>query len=135
MEAPIELSPRTFRPRISTYWWIGRWSYLRFILRELSSVFVAWAVVVTMLAIRALTRGPEAYAAFEAWLRNPFLITLNVISFLFVLFHAVTWFNLAPKATAVRLHGKRLPDLAIAAPNYAAWLIVSAALTWVLLRG
>ena len=44
------------------------------------------------------------------------------------MFHAVTWFNLAPKAMAIRVGGKRLPDLMIAAPNYVAWVVVSAAL-------
>jgi len=47
----------------------------------------------------------------------------------------VTWFNLAPKAMAVRLGGKRLPGIAVAAPNYAAWVVVSAIVTWIVLRG
>jgi fumarate reductase subunit C len=47
----------------------------------------------------------------------------------------VTWFNLAPKAMAVRMRGKRLPAVAIAAPNYAAWVVVSAVVAWILLRG
>jgi len=132
---PTEYLPRTYRARVSTYWWLARWPYLKFILREASSIFVAWGVVVTLLAIRALRRGPAAYADFEAWLRTPVLLTIDVISFFFILFHAVTWFNLAPKAMAVRMGGKRLPNGVIAATNYAAWLVISAALTWVLLRG
>jgi fumarate reductase subunit C len=47
----------------------------------------------------------------------------------------VTWFNLAPKAMAIRLGGKRLPNLAIAGPNYIAWAVISAAVAWILLRG
>jgi fumarate reductase subunit C len=108
---------------------------LKFILREASSVFVAWIVVVTLLQIRALTRGPADYAEFENWLRSPLILMLNAVSFLFVIFHAVTWFNLAPKAMVVRVRGKRLPGLAIAGPNYVAWVVASAAVAWIVLRG
>jgi fumarate reductase subunit C len=132
---PTEYLPKSYQPRVSIYWWLSRWAYLKFILREASSVFVAWIVVVTLLQIRALTRGPVDYAEFQLWLRNPFVLALNAVSFFFVVFHAVTWFSLAPKAMAIRLRGKRLPSLAIAGPNYVAWVVVSAAVAWILLRG
>ena len=135
MAAPSEYVPKTFRIRLSTYWWLGRWSYLKFILRELSSVFVAWFVIMTLLQIRALQRGPADYMEFQEWLRSPILVGLNALSLLFVIFHAVTWFNLAPKAMAIRVGGKRVPSLLIAAPNYFAWLAISAAVAWLLLRG
>jgi fumarate reductase subunit C len=132
---PTEYLPKSFHTRVSTYWWLTRWAYLKFTLREGSAVFVAWAVIVTLLQIHALTSGPEAYAEFQNWLRSPLVLAVNVVSFLFVVFHAVTWFNLAPKAMAVRLRGKRLPNLAISAPNYVAWVVISAAVAWILLRG
>ena len=132
---PTEYLPKSYHPRVSTYWWLGRWPYLKFILRELSSVFVAFFVVVTLLQIRALGQGPVEYAAFQQWLRSPLILAINAVSFLFVLFHTVTWFNLAPKAMAVRMGGKRLPDLMIAAPNYIGWVVVSAFIAWIVLRG
>ena len=132
---PTEYLPKSYHPRVSTYWWLTRWVYLKFILRESSAVFVAWTVVLTLLQIRALARGPADYADCQTWLRSPLLLALNAVSFLFVVFHAVTWFNLAPKAMVIRLRGKRLPNLAISAPNYAAWVVLSAAITWILLRG
>ena len=135
MAAPTEFLPKTFRTRVSTYWWLWRWSYLKFILRELSSVFVAWFVIMTLLQIRALKRGPADYMEFQEWLRSPILVALNALSLFFVIFHAVTWFNLSPKAMAIRVAGKRVPGVLIAAPNYVAWLAISAAIVWLLLRG
>jgi len=132
---PTEYLPRSYHTRVSTYWWLARWAYLKFILREASSVFVAWIVVVTLLQIRALSRGPADYAELQNWLRSPFLLALNGVSFFFVIFYAVTWFNLTPKAMVIRLRGKRLSSLAIAAPNYVAWVVISAAIAWILLRG
>jgi len=127
--------PRWHRRKVSTYWWLERWAYLRFVLRELSSVFVAWLVVLTLLQLRALGRGPEAWADFQVWLKSPLLVALNVVSFLFVVFHAVTWVNLTPRALAVRVGGRRIPDWLIAGFNYAAWAAASAFVTWVVVGG
>jgi fumarate reductase subunit C len=127
--------PKGYRVRMSTYWWLGRWPYLKFILREISSVFVAWSVIETLMQINALIGGPAAYGDFQDFLQNPVVMVVNVISLFFVVFHAVTWFNLAPKAMAVRLGGKRVPALLIAGPQYVAWVVVSAVVAWLLLRG
>ena len=132
--AYTEFHPRWYRPHVSVYWWLGEWHYLKFILREISSVFVAWFVILTLVQLWALRSGRESYARFEHWLQNPVVIAVNVISLFFVVFHAVTWFNLAPKAMAVRFRGKRLPDILLAAPNYAMWAVVSVAVGWILLR-
>ncbi len=92
-------------------------------------------MVLLLLQLRALSHGPEAYAAFQAWLKTPHIIALNSVSLLFVLFHTITWFNLAPRAMVVRVRGKRVPDLLIAGSNYVAWLVVSVAVAWLILRG
>jgi fumarate reductase subunit C len=126
--------PRSYRPRVSTYWWLWQPAYLKFILRELSSVAVAYFVVLLLLQLRALRLGPDAYATFQHWLQAPHMIVLNGIGLLFVLFHTVTWFNLAPRAMVVRVRGKRVPDLLIAGSNYVAWLAVSVAVAWLVLR-
>ncbi len=127
--------PRWYRKRVSTYWWLQRWEYLRFVLREVSSVFVAVFVVTTLVQLYALSRGPEAYAGFQTLLKNPFVIALNVVSFLFVVFHSITWFSLSARAMVVRIGGKRVPGALISVSNYAAWLVVSAVIAWFLLRG
>ena len=106
-----------------------------FVLRELTSVFVAVFAVVYLWQLRALGQGPDAYGLFLAKLRTPPFLALNTVTFLFVLFHAITWFNLTPKAMVVRLSGKRVPDWVIVGSNYAAWLVLSAAVAFVLLRG
>jgi fumarate reductase subunit C len=126
--------PRWYRTHVSTYWWLGKWHYLKFVLRELSSIFVAYFVVITLLQIHSISRGPEAYARFEERMRNPLMIALDAISFLFVLFHTISWFNLAPRAIVARLRGKRIPEILIAGSNYVAWLVISASVAWFILR-
>ena len=128
------MHPRWYRQRVSTWWWLGSWRYLKFILREISSIFVALAVGMTLLQIAALRRGPEAYERFQHTLRSPFATIVGFITLGFVLFHSITWFNLAPHALAVRVRGKRVPALAISLPHYLAWIAVSCAIAWVVMR-
>ena len=127
--------PKWYRKRVSTYWCSRQWSYFIFILRELSSIFVAYFVILVMLFLNALSRGGADFAGFQEWLKSPLMLALNFVSFLFVLFHAITWFNLAPTAMVVRVKGKRVPDAVIVGSNYAAWFVLSAAVAFILLRG
>jgi fumarate reductase subunit C len=133
--AYTEYHPRWYRTRVSTFWWLERRSYLVFILRELSSVFVAWFILFLLLLIRAVGQGDDAYQRFLSWSANPWVVLLNLVALLFVVLHAVTWFNLAPKAMVVRLRGRRLPPWWIAGSNYLAWALVSAVIAWLVLGG
>jgi fumarate reductase subunit C len=136
-ELPVyrEYHPRWIRPRMSTYWWLGRVSYLTFILRELSSIFVAWFVVFLLMLLRAIGQGDLQYQQFLAWSRSPLVLALNLISLLFIVFHAITWFNLAPKAMVVHVGHTRVPGFLIAASNYAAWVVASAVVLGLVLGG
>lgn len=131
--AYTEFHPRWYRRQVSTYWWLGKWAYVKFILRELSSVAVAWTVALILYQVWELTRGPEAYARFEHRMTSPVMIAINVIAFAFLLFHSITWFNLAPKAMAVRVGGKRVPAVLISGPQYVAWIAISAIVFFVVL--
>jgi fumarate reductase subunit C len=134
--AYTEHHPRWYRPRTSTYWWLMRPSYLLFILRELSSIFVAWFVVYLLLLVHAVGQGPESYRQFLSWAgTSPLVLLLNIVSLLFIVFHAITWFNLAPQAMVVRLRGQRVPGQWIAGGNYVAWALVSALMAWIFLGG
>src|SRR2546425_2845669 len=64
--------PRWYRKRVSTNWGLQRWENLRFVLREVSSVFVAFFAVTTLVHLYGFSRGPEAYAGFQNSLTNPF---------------------------------------------------------------
>ena len=46
-QAHTPYHPQWHRARPSTYWWLERPAYFAFILREVSSVFVAWFVAVS----------------------------------------------------------------------------------------
>jgi fumarate reductase subunit C len=123
-----------YHRQLPILWWTERWSYLLFVLRELSSVFVAWFVVYLLLLINAISDGPAAYEEFVDRSGHWWVVAINVIALLFVLLHAVTWFGLAPRAMVVKLQGRRVPPRAILVAHYAAWLLLSAITAWVVLR-
>ena len=54
------------------------------------------------------------------------MLALNVVALAFVLLHAVTWFNLAPKAMVIRMRGRRIPPRSVAAAHFTAWAVASA---------
>ena len=114
---------------------MGQWRYFKFILREISSIAVALGVGLVLMQVSALRHGPEAYAKFESRMHSPLMIAISLFILIFVIFHSITWFNLTPRAMpAVRVGGKRVPEIAIALPNYFAWIAVSAFVAWVVLR-
>jgi len=119
-------------PRVSLFWWAERRSYLLFMLRELTSVFVAWFVAYLLLLAIAVGQGPDAYRGFLEWSALPVVIALNAVALVFVIFHAVTFFYAAPQTTVVRLRGQRVPAALLAVPLYLGWAVVSAFLLWLL---
>jgi fumarate reductase subunit C len=128
-----EFHPRWHRPRMSVFWWVGRRSYLVFVLRELSSVFVAWSVVFLLLLVHAVSQGGKQYQQFLDLSSNPWMLALNVVTLAFLVFHAITWFNLAPQAMVVRLRGERVPRSRIVGAHYAGWALLSALGAWLIL--
>jgi fumarate reductase subunit C len=129
-----EFHPRWLRRRTSTYWWLERWPYVAFITRELSSVFVAWFVIFLLLFVRAVRDGPAHYSAFLDWAADWRVVVLNAVGMFFLIFHAVTWFNLAPRAMVLYVARRRVPGALVAAGNYAGWAVVTAVILWLVLR-
>ncbi|GAA3379100.1 fumarate reductase subunit C [Streptomyces sannanensis] len=124
-----------YRKPVPTFWWLGRRSYAVFVLRELSSVFIAWFVVFLLLMAGAIAEGSGEYRRFQDWSANWWVVLLNVIALLFVLLHTVTWFGLAPRAMVVRLRGRRVRPRSIVALHYLLWALLTAAVAWLILDG
>lgn len=124
--------PRWLRQPMSTYWWLGTWSYFRFILRESSCMFVMWFVLYLLLLVNAVSQGPGSYARFIEWSAKPWVLTLNVVSFLLVAYHAVTFFDAAPQAIVVHVGRSRVPEYLVMVGHYVAWAAVSAFVIWLL---
>jgi fumarate reductase subunit C len=134
-------------------------SYFIFVLRELSSVFVAWFAVFLMIMVFAIGRGEAAYQSFLNWAASPVVIVINIVALAFAILHTVTWFTLTPQAMVVRFGGRqvaamkevrvagryvpaatvvrvggRVPAGLVVASQWAGLIVVSAFLAWLVLR-
>jgi len=132
---PTETSAaRPFQAPMPATWWLKKPSYVLFMMRELSSVFVAAYSVVLLVLLHRLSQGPEAFEAFRSGLKSWFSIALHLVVLAFALLHTFTWFNAAPQSMSVRLGEKKVPPHLIAVLHYCAWIMVSIAVYWLLTR-
>ncbi|GAA4955817.1 fumarate reductase subunit C [Nonomuraea thailandensis] len=131
--AAVRTTSAAYRPRRDNLWFARSRNYTIFVLRELTSVFVAWSMVFLLMLVAAVLDGTlEGFAALAA---QPWMIAINVVALAAAAFHSVTFLNLAPKATVVRLDGYRLPAWMIQGGNHSLWLLVSAVIAFFVLRG
>ena len=119
-----------YHRRMSTWWWLKKRSYFVFVMRELSSLFIAWFVVYLTLFVRAVGHGEAAYDDFLDRAASPGLVVINLVAFAFLILHIITWFLLTPRAMVVKVLGRPVPPAAIIGGQYVGLAVVSAAITW-----
>ena len=102
-------APTTYRKPVSRLWWTKKRSYFMFVMRELSSVFVAWFAVFLMVMLFAIGRGEASYQRFLDFAASPIVIVVNIVALAFAVLHTVTWFILTSQAMVVRLGGRLVP--------------------------
>jgi len=125
MNASTSATPKLYHPKMPATWWLKHPAYFLFMMRELSSVFIALFLVVFLIQIYQLTRGPEAYAAVMRRLGSPGWISFHVVALLFALYHSLTWFTLTSKVQVVRVRGKEVPPSLVTGANIGVWLVLS----------
>jgi fumarate reductase subunit C len=124
--------PKWHRMRMPIFWWLGKLSYTKFITRELTSIAVGYAAIAILIEVWALSRGEDAYDRFVGWLQSPVGLILNTLILLALLFHTITWLNLAPKALTVRVGRRRVPENAVLAGHYVGWIAATLLVIWYL---
>ena len=116
---------KLYHPEMSSTWWLKKSSYLLFMLRELSSVFIAIFLVVFLVQVYQLTRGPEAYVAFARKLSSTGWVIFHILALLFSLFHSITWFQSTAVVMPLRICARELSRQLMTALNIGALIAVS----------
>jgi len=118
-------------------WWLQKPSYFLFMLRELSSVFIAVFLVVYLCQIYQLTQGPDAYIAFARKLSSPGWILFHLVALLFALYHSFTWFQSSAVVLPLRIGGRLVSRPVVMALHVGAWAVISLAvlILFVALKG
>ena len=114
-------------------WWTKKWPYTRFVLRELSSLFVAAYAGILLLLIRAVAQGPGPYAAFLDSLKSPIAIVFHLVALMFVGLHCYTWFKIAPMAFVIPIGEKTVPGYVITLAHYLMLIVASIILAIIIL--
>lgn len=109
----------------SNTWFLKRWPYRIFMLRELSAVFLALYMVLLLLLVTKVHTGPDAFRSYVQTLRSPALVVLHVVILLFALLHSVTFFQAIPKGLALRRGEEKVPPLLINGVNYVLMLVLT----------
>ena len=74
-------------------------------------------------------------AAVALFLASPLSVLLHLIVLGFVLYHAITWYNLTPNIMVVRRGEEQVPPVLVAGLVYAGWIGLSALILIFVLRG
>ena len=116
-------------------WFLERPGYMRFMVRELTSFFVAGYLVVFLITLARLGGGEAAFAEWVGALGSPGWMVAHIIALLAAVWHAVTWFAAVPQAMPIFLGEDRLPaPIAAIVMGYGPWLTVTAVIVWWVLR-
>lgn len=116
---------KLYYPKMPATWWLRKPSYFLFMLRELSSLFIAIFLVVFLIQIFQLTRGPEAYVAFAQRLSSPGWVIFHLVALAFAIYHSITWFQSTAVVLPLRLGERAIPPGLVTALHIGAWIAIS----------
>ena len=118
---------KLYHRKMPATWWLTKPSYFLFMLRELSSVFIAIFLIVYLCQIYQLTQGLDAYIAFARNLSSPGWVFFHLVALLFALYHSVTWFQSSAVVLQLRIGERLIPRPFVMALHVGAWAVVSVA--------
>lgn len=120
------------RPLTRT-WWMQKPPYLRFMIRELTSVAV---FAYTLLMIWALWAAADAgsFEGFVEFLTTPVSIAIHIALLLLALYHTWTWIALTPKVMVLWRGDEQVPPRVIAGTTAVAFVAVTVVVIWLVLQ-
>ncbi len=124
---------KPYQRPVASNWWLSKRTYFLFIVRELTSVFIAAYLALFLLLLYQISVGREAYEAYLRFLATPLMLVFHILALAAALFHTITWFNLLPNIMVVRYGEDRVPAILVAGVNFAAWIAVSVFIAWIVL--
>lgn len=114
-------------------WWLKNPVYARFMIRELSSVFIAGYCIFLMVFMYRAEHSAKDFQDLHDTLTGPLSVVLHVLVLIFALYHTITFFNLTPRALVFRWGEDKVPDRIIAGAHYLVWISVTATMVILLM--
>ena len=95
--------------RPMTGWWRSNPFFMRYMVRELTALFVGAYALLLLVGLVCLTLGAPAWQAWRNAVGSAPGLVFNLASLLALIHHAWTWFEIMPKTMApMVINGERL---------------------------
>ena len=121
-----KMSRRPYVREVSpTAWYFRMPRYMRYMTREVTSIFIGIYTVILLIGLAHLSGGPEQWAAFIKALQTPTSVVFHLVALAFALYNSFTWFNVAPKALPIQIGEELMPDMVVAGGHYVVWVLLS----------
>lgn len=108
-----------------TSWFLRHPRYLRYMAREVTSLFVGAYCVLLVVALQRLAAGQAAWEGFLTALQSPVSIVFHLLALVAAVYHAATWFNATQKAMPLQIGEDFVPGNVISGAHYIAWVVLS----------
>ena len=115
-------------------WWRRNPYFVRYMIREGSSVFLAAYGIILLVGLWRLTQGREAWDAWRAAMATPLSFVFHWLALVTVGYHAYTWWKVSPKtAPDLRFGGRAVPEILIAGGGWLA-MVGASVVVYILVR-
>ncbi len=106
-------------------WFLKNPFHTRYMLREGTSIFVGLYSLLLVWGLACLVKGEAAWNHWLSAMEHPLYIVFHIVALLAALYHAITWFSLAPKAMHLQQGDKKLSDTPVVIVHYVAFVVAT----------
>ena len=114
-----------------TSWFLRHPRYMRYMAREVTSLFIGAYCVLLVVAMQRLSAGPAAWQGFLDALRSADSIVFHLLAMAAAFYHAGTWFNATQKAMPLQIGEDFVPGAYISGAHYLVWAVLSLVVLYV----
>lgn len=111
-----------------TSWYFRHPRYLRYMSREITSIFIGAYCILLVVGLYRLAQGQAAYEGFLQAMQSPLSIVFHFLALIAAIYHAATWFNATQVAMKIQIGEEFLPGAWITGAHYAGWAVISVAI-------
>ena len=120
-----------FRKHVSPGWWTASRHYAMYMVREWTSLFVAFYSLIFIYGLSLWMTGSSA--DFLNFLKNPAIVGFSLVALIFTLYHAATWFYLLGAISPIKIGRSKTKPWQALVLNIVLLVIVSYLAIWLLI--
>src|SRR5664279_4574640 len=107
-------------------WWRRDPYFIQYMMREATALIVAFYAIVLLVGVVRLAQGEAAWNGWLEALRTPWGLLLSSVTFVVMVYHAWSWFEIMPKTMPMLfVGGRRVAAATITRAGLAATVLAS----------